>query len=228
MRTLKTYNQLSEGLFFNKWYKTQRLVTKDLGINLYCVATFGTSIAALYPFFESIVKNTEMYKLSDQDIVLLSICAVSILFKESKDNINKMMTLIKEKGLTELLDKFISTLKNFTKLFETIATTFGKTIKGMMDMIAYTTLLVPLSVAIIDVINLYKLDFNTFDKIMTNPVGALVSTGIGVLTISLKQIISVIVKKINRLLKSKKTPEIPSVVQSFESVNKLYENYFGI
>lgn len=229
MRTLKTYKELNEGLFFNKWYKTQKVLTKELGINLYCAATFGTSVSALYPFFDSIVKNTESYQLSQTDIVLLSICAIAILLKESKDNINKLMTVIKEKNLSEVLNIFINTLKNFTKLFESIAEQFGKTIKGMMDMFAYSALLVPFTIGLIDLINLYKLDFQTFSNVMTTPTGSLISTGIGVLTLSLKHIISYLIKKINRLLKSKKAPELSNpVVQSFESINKIYENYFDI
>ncbi|NPV12922.1 MAG: hypothetical protein HPY57_14215 [Ignavibacteria bacterium] len=64
---------------------------------------------------------------------------------------------------------------------------------------------------------------------MSTPKGALISTVIGVLTILLKYIISFLVKKINRLLKYKKVPSLPNpVVQSFENVIKVYENYFNI
>jgi hypothetical protein len=229
MKTYKTYTEINEGLFFNKYSKLQTNVIAALKLNLFFVSTYGSSVAALYPFFESIVKNTEIKSLSGTDIVLLTICAISILLKENKDNITKMMNVIKEKNLTEILNSFIKVLGNFSKLFSNISTQFGKVIDGLSGMFAYVALLVPFTVGMIDVINLYNINFSSFDTIMTNPKGAVISTGIGVLTLSLKSIINILIKKINRALKSKPTPSYNnSVVQSFESVNKIYENYFNI
>lgn len=227
MKTLKSYNELNEGLFFNKWHKLQTSVTKELGLYLYFITTFGTSVTVFYPLFESLIKNTDMPKMSDSDIVLLTICSLSILLKENKTEIGKMLNVIKEKNLKEILDSFTKILSNITNLFSNIAVQFGKSIKGLMEMITYTSLLVPFMIGVSDIINLYKIDFNSFDQVLTNPKGALLSTVVGVLTVSLKHIISMLVKKISRNIKSKKTPENSNdVVQQFESVDVLFENYF--
>jgi len=231
MKRLKSYKELNEGLFFNKYSKLQTKVLGDLKLNLYFVSTFGTSVAALYPFFESIVKNTEMSSISNTDIVLLTICGLSMLLKENKESIDKMKNIIKEKNLTNLLEYFMDTLKNISNLFISIAKQFGKAIDGLVGMFAYSALLVPFTIALIDIINSYNIGFSSLDSILSNPKGAAISTGIGIISLSLKHITHMIIKKINRLVKSKPTPSFNnSVVQSFENINvdRICENYFNI
>ena len=48
MKKLKTYN---ESFLFNRFDNIYKKVTKDLGINLYFSATFGTAISSFFTFF---------------------------------------------------------------------------------------------------------------------------------------------------------------------------------
>ena len=168
-------------------------------MNLYFISTFGTSVAALYPLITSIVKNTEITPLTTTDTVLLSICALAITFKESKTEIDKLMVIINEKGLQKTLERIQYFLKNFTKLFSAIAKSTGKVINGIVDMFAYTALLVPTTMGLVDLINTWKINFESFEQIMVNPTGFAISTGIGIITITVKHLIGVLVKKIKRL-----------------------------
>ena len=85
-------------------------------------------------------------------------------------------------------------------------------------------------VGITDFVQLYELDFNDFSQIMNHAKGAMISTSIGLITITLKQVLNMVYKKVGRLLKSKKTPiQGNEVVQKFEhvDVDLLFESYFS-
>jgi len=229
MKTIMTYNELNEGLFFNKFNKLQKKVLDELGVNLYFAATFSTAITALFPFFDTLVKTSEIKNtITDTDIVLIVICGLTIMLKESKENIEKLQNVINERGLSALVENFIKSLKNITKLFEKIGDVLGRTINGLIDMFSYTALFVPFLVGLMDVIKLYKIGFDNFDDIMTNPKGASLSTALGIITISLKHITNMVVKRIKRNIRSKKTPSHSNeVVQKFENnIEQICENYF--
>lgn len=228
MKNMKTYNELNESFLFNRFDNIQKKVTKDLGINLYFSATFGTAISSFFTFFSAIVKTGEVkINLSDTDIVLLVICSLAILLKENKQNIEKLKNEISERNLSDLIEKFVNTLQNIFKLFKSISETMGKVVNNMVDMFAYSSLFVPFLIGLLDVINLYNLGFNDFNNIMTNPKGTIISASIGVLTLTMKHVINILMKKIARKSKSKTTPlQSNDVVQQFENVEKIYENYF--
>ena len=230
MENLKTYSELNESLFANRYINLQTKVLKDIGINLYFIGTFGTSITALYPFFSKLVESSQFENtISEREIVLLGICTLTILLKDSKSNIDKLVSLVEEKGLKDVLKYFISSLENLNKLFKSLSKSFGVAINGLVDMFSYTALFVPFLIGLLDTINLYQLGFTSFDQILTNPKGAAISTGVGVISISLKHIINMVIKRIKRKQKSKKTPKFNSdVVQKFESVELIVENYFNI
>ena len=228
MKNMKTYNELNESFLFNRFDNIYKKVTKDLGINLYFSATFGTAISSFFTFFSAIVKTGEVkINLSDTDIVLLVICSLAILLKENKQNIEKLKNEISERNLSDLIEKFVNTLQNIFKLFKSISETMGKVVNNMVDMFAYSSLFVPFLIGLLDVINLYNLGFNDFNNIMTNPKGTIISASIGVLTLTMKHVINILMKKIARKSKSKTTPlQSNDVVQQFENVEKIYENYF--
>jgi len=224
------YIKYNESLFFNKWNTLQKKVLSDIGINLYFVSTFGLSVAAFYPFFDNIIKNSNIKNtFTSTDIILLTLCALSILFKENKSNIDKLRTIISEKGLKEYLPIFISTITNIEKLFKNISINFNKAINGLSDMFSYTAILVPFTIGLLKFIELYNVGLENFNDILINPVGISISLGIGVVTLSMKHLINMLLKHINRgekkFVPKKYNNEFS---QSFESVDMIYENYFNL
>lgn len=209
---------INEGLEINRYQKISKKIIKDLKVNLYFISTFGTAIPALCPLITSIVKNTEIMPLTTTDIVFLTICALATAFKESKSEIDKLMLIVNEKGLQKPLEKIQYFLKNFTTLFSAIAKSTGKIINGMVDMFAYTALLVPTIMGLVNLINTWKINFDSFDQIMVNPTGYAISTGIGIITITVKHLIDVLVKKIKRLT-TKKEAQLKNPVFTGESLN---------
>lgn len=227
MKNIKTYNEMNETFLFNKFNRLQNKVKSDLGLNLYFATTFGTVITAMFPLFSKLVKTGKFTNITDTDIVLLIFGALSIILKENSQNIEKLKNAINERGLSEIIKTVTINIENILKLFKNIASTTGKTINSLVDMLSYTSLFVPFLLGLLDVIELYKINFTDFNKVMMNPTGIVLSTSVGVLTITLKHIVNIIMRKIFRKIKSKKTPsQINDVVQFFESVEIICENYF--
>ena len=220
---------MSEGLFSNKYKKLQEKVLTEIGVDFYFISTFGTAIAAFYPFFDKLVRTSKFENtLSDFDIVLLVIATLSIMMKESKEHRDKVMLVINEKGLGGLVDKFIDTMKNLTNFFTKISEIFGRTINGMIDMFSYTALYLPFMLGLNNFLELYNINFENFTQILSDAKGAAISTGIGLLTITLKHAINIVIKSIKRKLRSKRTPSQDNeVVQKFESVDMIFESYFS-
>ncbi len=200
-------NLLTENLNVSKYNNLFNQIIKDLQVNFYFVATFGTVITAYYPIFDNLVKNSNFdFTISTKDIVLLSICALAILLKENQQTITKMKTIIEEKGYSELLEKFINFITNSNKIFKAIAKNTGKVLVSFVDMFGYTALFVPFLIGTLDLIELYNIGLDTFTP-ESSTSGILISTSIGILTISIKHYINMLVKKISRLTKKKEIKE---------------------
>lgn len=209
---------INEGLEIGKYQNISKKIVKDLKANLYFITTFGTAVPALYPLITSVVRNSEIIPLTTTDIVFLTICVLSMIFKESQSEIDKLMIIVNEKGLQKPLEKIQYFLQNFTKLFSAIAKSTGKVINDMVDIFAYTALLVPTIMGLVDLINTWKINFESFEQIMVNPTGFAISTGIGIITITVKHLIGVLVKKIKRLT-AKKDVQFKNPVFTGESLN---------
>lgn len=198
MKYLKTSDELHESLFFNKYSKLQNKITKQLGIDLYYLKTFGMTITATFPLFINLINNGNI-KLQDKDVILLIIGALSILFKENRSNIDKLVSLINEKGLSDILTKFIETINNINKLFIIVAEKSDKVIENLFDMFSLETLLVPFLKGINKIVDMYKIDIESFNNQnfeINYPNG---------LKISKDNLINMILKQIEESIKPKTT-----------------------
>lgn len=200
-------NLITENINITKYKKLYDNVIKELNVNFYFVATFGTVIAVFYPLFAELVKNSNLeFTVSQIDIVLLSVCALAVLFNENKQHIGKMKNIIEEKGYSELLDKFIAFITNANSIFKVIAKNTGKVVVSIIDMFSYTALYVPFYLGLLDMIDAYNIGLDTFTSSVSTT-GLVLSTSIGILTITMKHFISMLIKKIGRLTKSKQIKE---------------------
>jgi hypothetical protein len=178
-------------------------VTKELKINFYFFASFGTILPILFPIFDKLVKNEKLnVSVSDSDIVMLVIFVIAVLLNENKEEIAKIKSLLKEKGLSEVAEKGLSFFKNSKELFTSIGKQFGKVILNFTDLFSYTIIYVPLFLGLFDLIELYELGFSDFTPDVTTK-GFFISTGLGVLTITAKHFIQMLIRKMGRLMKRK-------------------------
>jgi len=177
---------------------------KELNMNFYFFATFGTALPVFFPIFEKLTKNQELdVRLSNGDIVLLIIFSFAVLFNENKEHISKMKIMLKEKRLLEVANKAIDFLTNTFELYKVIAKNFGKVVVSFIDLFTYTIIYVPFFMGLLDLIELYNIGFDNFNSDLTTK-GFAVTTGIGVITIGIKHFTQMLMRKMTRLVKKKK------------------------
>jgi hypothetical protein len=169
----------------------QRKVLSDLKLNSKLSFTFGAGIGAFYPIVEELMKNMSIssIELTPNCIVLLTVCAITIVYLEEK----KPETVAEEERLTKdsksmleelrmmgigngIVKKLVKVLKSIISIFKMIGDHKSAVVRGFMDMFAYTTILIPILNGIHFIIGKYDL---TLDSFLENFVG--LSMGIATL-----------------------------------------------
>lgn len=159
--------------------KVSKKVISDLKLNVSLVSTFGAGIGALYPVVDGLMKNMNMdsFNLTTESIVLLTLSSVAITFLEEKkcksveeeDELTKdsksMLEELKMRGFGNgIVKKLIKGLKSIRSIFTIIGKHLGAVIGGVIDMFAYTALLIPLLNGVMAVINKYDLNLDTLPQ----------------------------------------------------------------
>jgi hypothetical protein len=176
------------GYKFGHLKKIEASVMKDLKIRFNFLVTYGVAVTAFYPIINNLIKNMSVkVDLSLYDVILLTICGLAVFFKENKDKIDVVISLIKEKGLVEIYNKIFKSLEAIKEFFIKVAEGFGKTILNIFDIFSYTALLVPFLSVILDLINKNNITVDTIK-------GYLFTAGIGVAISAAKNIIQEVVK----------------------------------
>ena len=245
-------NESNDNIDFNGILKG---LSKDLRFNFSLVLTFGTGIKVMFPIVNNLIKNSTLnVEASTDNIILLSIAALAIVYLEEKNNktsddnigceecdgsgvvdetdiecslcngtgyiksevsksdIKTILEELKLRGFGNgIVKKVVSCLKSIGNLFKTIFKNTPYIISGILDMFAYTTLLIPSMNAIDWMIGKY--DFN----IETLPMNFL-SVGIGVVTFLAKSGFNYLVDKLKNKLNIKINPDLgdPIITRTFD------------
>ena len=191
------YN-LNESFNFSSWKKEFEKVKKQLGVQFFFISTFGMGITVFFPVIQNLIDNSNIeMNLSKPDVVMLTICAISILANENKNSIDKIKEKLQEKNLLGLLGdvvKSIKSIKNILfKTFEKIGDVVFKD-GGILDLLGYTALFVPSLEILLNLINEEGLSINKI-------IGLGLSYGLGVSTFFFKNFIN---RLLNKLQKSPK------------------------
>lgn len=186
----------------NDYNKMLNKIISDLKLNISLISTFGTGIGGLYPIIEKLLKNGSI-EVTQQSIILLTITSLTIIYLEEKKfkNIDEENILIKDsKSMLEelklmgigngIVKKTINVLKSIKNIFKIIYKHLSTSIYGIIDMFAYTSLLIPIMNGLSYIVGKYDL---TFDTLLTN----FLSLGIGISTIIAKNGVSEILKRLN-------------------------------
>lgn len=159
--------------------KVAKKVLSDLRLNVSLVMTFGAGIGACYPVVENLMRNMgiDSFNLSEESIVLLTICALTITYLEEKKcktveeeelltkDSKSMLEELKMRGIGNgIVKKLISSLKSIKNIFYVIGKHVGAIIGGVIDMFAYTSLLIPILNGVMYLIDKYDLNLETLPQ----------------------------------------------------------------
>ena len=156
--------------------KVQKKVVDDLKLNTKLVATFGFAIGALYPIVDGLIRNMNIssIQITPESIVLLTIASVTIAYleeeklksDEERDLLTKdsqsMLEELKMMGIGNgLVKKMIKSLESIKNIFSVIGKHLGTIADGIIDMFAYTSLLIPIMNGVLSIIGKYELNLET-------------------------------------------------------------------
>jgi hypothetical protein len=163
----------------SSYKKVTRKVISDLKLNVSLIATFGAGIGALYPVVDGLMKNMNIdsFNLNVESVVLLTLAAVTITYLEEKrcksieeeEELTKdsksMLEELKMRGFGNgIVKKLIKGLESIKNIFSIIGRHIGAVIGGVIDMFAYTSLLIPLLNGVMAVIDKYELNLDTLPQ----------------------------------------------------------------
>ena len=215
--------------------KIQSKTMKDLRLNANLISRFGTGITAFYPIVDSLMRNmnTNAIEVDASKVVLLTICAVSIIYIEEKkfkdseeeDILTKdsksMLEELRMKGIGEGIVKTVmKVFQSIKGIFELIGKHISTVVGGFIDMFAYTAILIPVLNGISYIVGKYDMNLNTF---LANFLGL----SMGIATIATKHGIVELVKKLKRRLHLSNKDE-KEIVDELDATNIKKIANFGI
>ena len=143
----------------SSYEKVAKKVISDLKLNFNLVATFGAGIGALYPVVESVMSNMsyDSFNLTTESVVLLTLAAVTITYLEEKKfksaeeeailtkDSKSMLEELKMRGFGNgIVKKLMKGLESVKNIFYIIGKHLGAVVGSIVDMFAYTSLLIPI------------------------------------------------------------------------------------
>ena len=185
-----------KGLILEKIEEKDSIVKKtllDLGDVIDGTFTFGTGITAMLPAVKELMSGT-MPTLTEQDVILLYITAMWILVSKHKDKVQKLMEVIREKGITDGLSIVLDFLKSIEDIALKIGNSLGYTANSLADIVAFTFLAFPILDGLLFLINQGLIHPGS-------PTGYLKSVLVGVGILGFKNVFNHIIKKLGGKLK---------------------------
>ena len=205
LQEFSEYYSINEAKSLSGWRRIFNKIKKDLNLNFYFISTFGMGIAVFYPVIDNLIQNHKLnMELSKENIVMLTICAIGILINENKESINKLKEKLKEKNLLGLLDNIVDSLKSIKNILIKIFLKLGKTLTtggGFLDLLAYTSLLVPAMKILNQLIIENGIDFSQLNDIvstMGHGIGLSVAVSVG--SLLAKQFLTNLFNRVKKLI----------------------------
>ena len=163
--------------------------SSQIGLNLEFLITWGASIGGFVGPLNDFISGQNP-DFSDLDISLILTGIIASYYIDNKSLVNKITTIIKEKGLTESFKKYLRKSRELKKVFVEFIGSLGITLHKVTNILSYTFIL-PLLPMLYDMAKTGA-DSKDIKELVTR------LTGFGVLTVSgivLKELITKVVRR---------------------------------
>lgn len=208
--------KLNEGTSLEGYQKTLNKILKDLKLDLYMITSFGVAFASFFPLVDRLIKN-ENFSFPAELVVVISLCALSIVLHENVEQIDKLKAYAKEKGVMEMVYKIVNVLKGiknvFPKLLEFILKNTQTVAVSLINIFAYTSLCVPFMRALFDIVREQNITAESL-------AGYLVSASVGLVAIGVKNVISDLFDRVREKIKKKFGNKLESIL--IEEYNAIF------
>tara|TARA_R110002020_G_scaffold457765_2_gene674811 strand:- start:295 stop:912 length:618 start_codon:yes stop_codon:yes gene_type:complete len=152
-------------------------VLKDMGISTGFIFHFGTGIGAFMRPVTELLQNQNI-SVSREEVALLVITSFSIMLTNSKEEITKLMTSVKEKGLEPYLNDVTKFIMSIKKIMSVIGEKVGKTVSTLSDVLGFTFMLAPAMEVITGLINNNNITFDSIGRLLGGLILAAGSYGV--------------------------------------------------
>jgi len=229
---------------YDTYKRVEKKVLSDLKLDMRLVLTFGAGIGALYPIVEKMMTNLSLSDvvIDKRTVVLLTIACLTIIFLEEKKtkmikrkipdsklsgtpeedailekNSKSILEELAMKGIGQgIVKKVIKSIESIKNIFVTISKHIGSVIGGVIDMIGYTAILIPIMNGILFVIGDLHM---SVDAVIQN----FFSLGIGIASRIAKHGLVEIINKLKGVISNKTKEEIideleTPVIQRFSDI----------
>ena len=188
---IKKFNESTDN---PSWKSIQDKIVSEMNLNMKLVGEFGFGIGFFYPIVSNLVKNMNLdMPITNEMIVMLTICVFCVLYKDKKENISKIVEEIRLNGIFHLLKPILKSVNIIKDMFNVICQSTGKVIKSLTELFSYTAMFVPMSNLLSEYIKTSSLNMDTLQN-------NLLTIGMGIITITGKHIICDFIDKINSKL----------------------------
>lgn len=186
-----TYEEfLNEGLFLDKFKNIYDKIISELKTDFKFITTFGTGVTLLFPIVENLLKNYVLkIDLNPTNIILITICGVSIIVNESKEKIELIKEKILDGELLKYLKDIVMSLQKIKELFSYILELSGKTVRNFIDLLSYTSIFVPFINALLNFIKTNQINIQDLKSLV-------LGGGISVGLIAGKNIVEYLLKEL--------------------------------
>lgn len=211
--------------------RIQKKVISDLKLDTKLVFTFGAGIGALYPVVQKMMENLSLsgVDMSKETTVLLTIACITIVFLEEKkfktteeeEKLTKdsksMLEELRMRGIGDgIVKKVMKSIESIKNVFAVVAKHLGAMVGGIIDMFAYTAILIPIMNAILWVIGKYEM---SVDAVIQN----FFSLGVGIASRIAKHGLVELINKLKGFISNKTKEEIideleTPVIQRFSDI----------
>ncbi len=161
----------------NTYKSVEKKVVSDLKLNAKLVSTFGAGIGGLYPIIHDLMTNTmslQSVEITPETIVLLTMASVAIIYieeKKFKDEKEEQILIKDSKSLLEelkmrgvgngIVKKVMKSIASIKNIFSLIGRHLGAVVENIIDMFAYTSLLIPIMNGVLYIVGKYELNIDT-------------------------------------------------------------------
>lgn len=128
------------------------------------ITTFGTGVAAFYPAVSRLLEHSGFY-LDKKDIMLVIVTAASMLVNSKESD--ELQKQVQEKGLYKALQGTVNFLKEYSKFMSLTRKKSLDVSSSLMDMLGYTSLLVPSVDIITKIIMKENISLDDISKLFT-------------------------------------------------------------
>ena len=163
---------------------------EQIGINIQFAITWGASIGGMVGPLNDFIKNTES-EMSDIEISLLLTGIIASYYVDNKEYVKKILTKIKEKGLSEVFLRVFKKSQELKNAFFDFIESLNITLHKVTNIMSYT-FIIPIIPMLYDMATNSNLDGEQISEIAKR------LASFGVLTVSgilVRELINKIIKR---------------------------------